>query len=153
MKYVQIVAACDMTRATEDQVVPAAETVFIAYGHDPAQLKVRELDLSDPWAKTLHEAMQSFLDASHDPGEMSAPAQDIAPRARANDPRVRTYNIAMRKWAREAGYCFTKLDKGGFYYPARTKQAYAHHLAGQDHLLTEEQGLQPDYDPETGNSV
>lgn len=149
MKYVQIIAACDMTKAQSGEVVQAAETVYLAFGGDPENLKVRELDLSKEFSEELHEFLLPFLDASHEPGDLITPGADDAA-----DPRnVREFNRSRVAWAQEHGYNATKMVRGGYYVPVKTKKAYAHHLAGRDDLLTGANGLQPDYDPATGNSV
>jgi hypothetical protein len=148
VKYVRIISACDMTKAETGSVVDAAETVYIAFGSDPGSLKVRELDLSEEWSKELHAFLQPFLSASHEPGDLVTPVNDVRDTA---DKRAHKANLV--RWAQANGYSITRMVRGGYYVPVRTKQAYAHHLAGNDHLLTEENGLQPDCDPATGNSV
>jgi hypothetical protein len=153
MKYVQIIAACDMTKAQDGEIAPAAETVYLAFGGDPKNLKVRELDLSDEFSKALHEFLEPYLNASHEPGDLVTPGGDAHPGERKNPGDTRKFNEARLAWAQANGYNMTKLVRGGWYPPVKTKQAYAHHLAGNDHLLTEANGLQPDYDPATGNSV
>lgn len=149
MKYVQIIAACDMTRADTGEIVPAAETVYIAFGGDPKNLKVRELDLSEKFSEELHEFLLPYLNASHDPGDLVTPGGD----GTADPGDVREFNKARVAWAQREGYNVTKMVRGGWYPPVKTKKAYAHHVAGRDDLLTEANGLQPDYDPATGNSV
>ena len=148
MKYVQIISACDMTKADTGEVVPAEETVYIAFGSDPDSLQVRELDLSGKWSEELRTFLQPFLSASHEPGDLVTPVSD--PRDSV-DKRAHKANLV--RWAQATGYNMTRMVRGGWYVPVRTRTAYAHHLAGRDDLLTEENGLQPDYDPETGNSV
>jgi len=153
VKFIQIICSCDMTRATEpDRHVPAEETLYLAIGPDPDKLDIRELDLTRDWAKALREAMAPFLDASHEPGEMGTPDTPAASRASKNR-EVQEFNKARIEWAKAMGYNLTALVKGGYYPPAKTKRAYAHHLAGEDHLLTAEHKLQPDYDPATGNAI
>lgn len=149
MKYVQIIAACDMTKADTGEIVPAAETVYLAFGSDPNDLKVRELDLAGKWSEELHEFLLPYLDASHEPGDLVTPATDGG----GDTTDKRQYKRNNVAWAQRNGYNLTKLVRGGWYVPVKTKQAYAHHLSGRDDLLTEEHGLQPDYDPKTGNSV
>lgn len=151
MKFIQITESCDMTRAVNSEHVAADETLYIALGTDPKNLKIRELDLTADWAKALREATAPFLAASHEPGQVSTPGSELDGRTRANDPRVRGYNDSMRAWAETAGYRVTTLAKGGYYYPAKTRNAYARHLAGETHLLTGKNKLQPDYDPQAGN--
>lgn len=148
MKYVQIIAACDMTKADTGEIVPAAETVYLAFGSDPKDLKVRELDLNEDWSKELHEFLLPYLNASHEPGDLVTPVSDGG-----DTENKREYKKNMVAWAQKNGYNLTRLVRGGYYAPVKTRQAYAHHLAGRDDLLTEEHGLQPDYDPATGNSV
>jgi len=152
MKYVQIIAACDMTREQDGKVVEAAETVYLAFGSDPKNLKVRELDLAENWGKELREFLLPYLDASHDPGDLVTPGGSDHP-ADDGPAGTREFNKARVEWAHAHGYKVTKMVRGGHYVPVRTKQAYAHHLAGNDHLLTGANGLQPDYDPETGNAA
>ena len=153
MKYVQIIAACDMTKASTGEIEPAAETVYLALGSDPKNLQVRELDLTEDWSKELHEFLLPFINASHEPGELVTPGGDAHPGERKNPGETRKFNEARLAWAQVNGYNMTKLVRGGWYAPSKTKRAYAHHLAGDDHLLTGANGLQPDYDPLTGNSV
>lgn len=154
MKYVQIIAACDMTRAQTGAIEPAAETVYLALGSDPANLQVRELDLTGAWAKELREFLLPFLDVSHEPGELVTPVSDSGGTA-GDTPlqAARKYNKAMTAWAQSHGYKVTIGIRGKNYFPRKTKKAYALHLSGQDGELTEANGLQPDYDPVTGNSV
>ena len=154
MKYVQIIAACDMTKAVSGEITPAAETVYLAFGSDPKNLKVRELDLNEDWAKELHEFLLPYLNASHEPGELITPGGGDGTGGTADATREkREYKKALVAWAQETGYNVTPLKRGGWYPPVKTKQAYAHHVSGRDDLLTEANGLQPDYDPVTGNSV
>lgn len=153
MKYVQIIAACDMTKAGTGEIEPAAETVYIAFGSDPKNLKVRELDLSGDFSKELREFLLPYLNASHEPGDLITPGGGDHPADVKNPGDTRKFNEARVAWAQANGYNMTKLVRGGWYSPAKTKKAYAHHLAGDDHLLTEANGLQPDYDPAAGNSV
>jgi hypothetical protein len=152
VKYVQIIAACDMTKAQTGEVTPAAETVYLAFGGDPKKLDVRELDLSEEFSKDLHEFLLPYLNASHEPGDLITPGGNDHP-ADENPGNVREFNKARVAWAQANGYYVTKMVRGGYYPPVKTKQAYALHLAGRDDQLTEANGLQPDYDPATGNSV
>ena len=152
MKYVQIIAACDMTKAVSGEISPAAETVYLALGTDPKKLEVRELDLSQDWAKELHDRVQPFIDASHEPGELITPGGESHPSD--NGPAdTRGFNKARVTWAQAHGYNVTKMVRGGYYPPVKTRKAYALHLVGHDDQLTEANGLQPDYDPATGNPV
>lgn len=154
MKYVQIVAACDMTKAETGEVTPAAETIYLAFGSDPRNLKVRELDLAEEFSKELREFLLPYLNASHEPGELITPGHGSGEHPGDENPgNVREFNAARVAWAQANGYNVTKMVRGGWYPPVKTKQAYTHHLAGRDDLLTEANGLQPDYDPATGNSV
>jgi hypothetical protein len=133
--------------------VQAAETVYIAFGADPKNLKVRELDLAEEWSKELREFLLPYLNASHDPGDLITPGGDDHPGDEGSPRNTREFNKARRIWAQANGYSITRMARGGYYAPVKTKQAYAHHLAGRDDQLTEANGLQPDYDPATGNSV
>jgi hypothetical protein len=150
VKYAQIIAVCDMTRAQTGEVTPAAETVYIAFGGDPRNLKIRELDLSEEWSKDLHEFLLPYLNASHEPGDLITPGTGGHP-ADDKPAGTREFNRARVDWAQAAGYKITKMIRGGYYVPVKTRKAYAHHLAGRDDQLTEANGLQPDYDPATGN--
>jgi hypothetical protein len=152
VKYVQIIAACDMTRAQTGEIEQAAETVYLAFGADPKNLKVRELDLSEEWSKELHASLLPYLNASHEPGDLVTPGSDDTGDADATREK-KAYKKAMVAWAQANGYNVTRLVRGGWYPPVKTKQAYAHHVSGRDDLLTEANGLQPDYDPVTGNSA
>lgn len=152
MKYVQIIAACDMTKAQTGDITQAAETVYIAFGSDPKNLKVRELDLSQEWSKELHEFLLPYLNASHEPGELITPGGEDHP-GDGEPADKRGFNKAQLAWAKEHGYSTTPLVRGGTYFPVKTKKAYALHLAGRDDQLTGANGLQPDYDPATGRSV
>lgn len=152
MKYVRIIAACDMTKAQTGQVVEAAETVYIAFGSDPKNLQVRELDLDEEWSKELHEFLLPFLNASHEPGELVTPVSGNGDGG-GNTDNKREYKKNLVAWAKAKGYNLTTLVRGGHYAPVKTRKAYALHLAGRDDELIEANGMQPDYDPATGNAA
>lgn len=131
MQEMQITSSCDMTFAGTGERVPSEETVFLALGPDPEHLKPVQLDLSAEWAKGLREFLQPFLDAGHAPGQVLTPGAHLPGRARPNDPGARAYWSAMRAWADETGFPagYRQLDKGGYYYSRKLKDAYARYLA------------------------
>src|SRR5712675_2355950 len=99
VKYVQIIAACDMTKAATGEIAQAAETVYIAFGGDPKNLKVRELDLAEDWGKELREFLEPYLNASHEPGDLVTPGGDAHSGERKNPGETRKFNEARRAWA------------------------------------------------------
>lgn len=143
MKRVQVFIGCDRTWADSRTLVPADETVYLAFGPDPDHLHVRELDLAAPWAKGLREYLQPFLDAGHAPGEMDVPggtdnARGTGTRKKAGHTGSQenvSYHRQMRAWADAAGYAvrgkpgYQKLAKGGYYYSPALKRDYAAYLA------------------------
>jgi hypothetical protein len=131
MQEMQILSSCDMTFAATGERVPSEETVFLALGRDPQALHPVQLDLTGDWAKALREFLAPFLDAGHDPGQVLVPGAQLPGRARPNDPGARAYWSALRAWCDETGFtpAYRELDKGGYYYPRRLKDAYARYLA------------------------
>lgn len=132
MKYVQVIAGCDMTRAATGDVVPAQETVYLAFGTDPARMEIRELDLTGDWAARLREHVRPFLDASHEIGEVGVPG---AASGHHDGSSAITYYRGLRAWADETSYAdpdgkpgYHKLAKGGYYHSVRLRRAYAEHL-------------------------
>lgn len=141
MKYVQILAACDMTKAETGQTEPAAETVCIALGPDPGHLRVRELDLSEEWAKELREFLAPYLAAGHEPGELVTPGQGSSAGSLSESRKQAAreqhdFRQSQAAWAKANGYKITKRKAGGWYFPVKTQEAYRQHLAGRDDLLT-----------------
>jgi hypothetical protein len=132
MQELQITSSCDMTFAQTRERVPSEETVFIAIGPDAEHLKPVQLDLTSEWAKELRGFLAPFIDAGHEPGQVLTPGMQVPARDRANDPGARSYFAAMRAWCDETGFRagYRQLDKGGYYYSRRLKDAYAEHLAG-----------------------
>lgn len=130
MQELRITSSCDMTFASTGERVPSAETVFLAIGPDPQHLKPVQLDLAKEWSRELHEFLLPFLDAAHEPGEVLTPGARLPRRERANDPGARQYLRGMRDWCDETEFKppYHVLEKGGFYYPVRLKDAYAAHL-------------------------
>lgn len=153
MKVMKLIATCDMTRAADGTTAEAAETLYLAFGTDAGRLKTVELDLSEPWARDLRDRLAPFLAAGHEPGFVAMPGEDVPAAGRANAPSLRAWHRALRTWAKEHGYHLNKLDKGGWYYPRKTKSAYRAHMEGKDAAWLAEHGLQPDFDPATGNAV
>lgn len=142
MIRVQLACLDDMIYAQTGQLVQADKTYYIAFGEDPDNLPVVQVDLTAENAERCRTDVATWYAFGHAAGEIDAPGglhKNDRKRGRMGSQENAAYNAQMRAWCDQTGFTSAKgrnagkpgyhaNESGGYYYSIELKQAFAAYL-------------------------
>lgn len=144
MIRVQLACLDDAEYARTGALVPADKTFYIAFGEDPGNLQIVQVDLAAANADKCRLEVGAWAGYGHPVGEIDAPGglhkNGSRKRGRMGSQENAVYNAQMRAWCDQTGFTCAKgrrsgepgyhasASGGGYYHSTELKQAFAAHL-------------------------